>query len=140
MSTVLKRFSLVGVAVALLATGCGTGPAKAGSAAIVGGQAITLKTVQERTVTVLNKEPGAKEARDRGQLKLDGISREVLANEVLHKLVEEAARRENIRVDETKVYDAVQQAGGAEAASSQSIHDATNINRFVRDTIQHRPA
>ncbi|MGW4211666.1 SurA N-terminal domain-containing protein [Lentzea sp. NPDC004789] len=133
MSTVLKRFSLVGVAVALLATGCGTGPAKAGSAAIVGDQAITLETVQDRTVRVLNKEPGAKQARDRGQFKLEQISRAVLANEILHRFAENAAQRENITVDETKVYDVVQQAGGPEAASADSLNDATNIHRQVRD-------
>src|SRR5688572_23516319 len=112
-----------------MATGCGTGPAKAGSAAIVGGQAIKLETVQERTVTVLNKEPGAKEARDQGQLKLDELSRVVLADEITHKLAEYAAQHENITVDENKIYDSVKEAGGAEAASAQSIHDATTVHR-----------
>ena len=103
MSTVLKRFSLVGVAVALLATGCGTGPAKAGSAAIVGGQAINLETVQGRTITVLKKEPAAQQMQDQG--KLDQVSRLVLADEITHKIADHAAQRENITVDETKVYD-----------------------------------
>jgi hypothetical protein len=133
VSTVLKRFSLVGVAVALLATGCGTGPAKAGSAAIVGGQAIELKTVQDRTITVLKKEPAAQQMQDQG--KLDQVSRLVLADEITHKIAEHAAQRENITVDETKVYDAVQEKGGPEAAAKQSEQDATTIYRRQRDVL-----
>ncbi|WP_434450897.1 hypothetical protein [Lentzea sp. E54] len=133
MSTVLKRFSLVGVAVALLATGCGTGPAKAGSAAIVGDQSIDLETVQGRTVTVLKKEPAAQQMQDQG--KLDGVSRLVLADEITHKIAEHAAQRENITVDETKVYDAVQEKGGPEEASKQSEQDATTIHRRQRDVL-----
>lgn len=135
MSTVLKRFSLVGVAVlfAVSAVGCGTGPAKAGSAAIVGGQAINLETVQERTITVLKKEPAAKQMQDQG--KLDQVSRLVLADEITHKIAEHAAQRENITVDETKVYDAVQEKGGPEAAAKQSEQDATTIYRRQRDVL-----
>ncbi|MFD9706376.1 hypothetical protein [Lentzea sp. NPDC059081] len=133
MSTVLKRFSLVGVAVALLATGCGTGPAKAGSAAIVDGQAIQLKTVQDRTTTVLKKEPVAQQMQNQG--KLDQISRWVLADEIAHKIVEHAAQRENITIDETRVYDAVKQRGGEDAASQQSVQDPTTIHRFQRDAL-----
>lgn len=133
MSTVLKRFSLVGVAVALLATGCTAGPAKAGSAAIVGGQSIELKTVQERTITVLKKEPAAQQMQDQG--KLDQVSRLVLADEITHKIAEHAAQRENITVDETKVYDAVQERGGPEAASKQSEQDASTIHRRQRDVL-----
>jgi len=133
VSTVLKRFSLVGVAVALLATGCGTGPAKAGSAAIVGGQAIELQTVQDRTITVLKKEPAAQQMQDQG--KLDQVSRLVLADEITHKIAEYAGQRENITVDETKVYDAIQERGGPEEASKQSEHDATTIHRRQRDAM-----
>jgi hypothetical protein len=133
VSTVLKRFSLVGVAVALLATGCGTGPAKAGSAAIVGDQVIDLKTVQDRTIAVLKKEPGAQQLQDQG--KLDQISRWVLADEITHKIVEHAAQRENIKVDETKVYDAVQERGGPEEAAKRSVQDAGTIHRFQRDAL-----
>ncbi|SEQ19069.1 hypothetical protein SAMN05216188_102346 [Lentzea xinjiangensis] len=133
MSTVLKRFSLVGVAVTLLVTGCGTGPAKAGSAAIVGGQAIDLETVQDRTVTVLKKEPAAQQMQ--GQGKLDQVSRLVLADEITHRIADHAAQRENITVDETKVYDAVQEKGGPEEASKQSEQDATTIHRRQRDVL-----
>ncbi|SDP51491.1 hypothetical protein [Lentzea jiangxiensis] len=133
MSTVLKRFSLVGVAVALLATGCGAGPAKAGSAAIVGDQAVALETVQDRTVKVLKKEPAAQQMQDQG--KLDGVSRLVLADEITHKIAEAAARRENITVDETKVYDAVQEKGGPVEAAKQSEQDETTIHRRQRDVL-----
>ncbi|MGW6444627.1 hypothetical protein [Lentzea sp. NPDC055074] len=133
MSTVLKRFSLVGVAVALLATGCGTGPAKAGSAAIVGDQAINLETVQERTVKVLKKEPAAQQMQDQG--KLDQVSRLVLSDEISHKLAERAAQIENITVDETKVFDAIKEKGGPEAASKQSEQDETTIYRHQRDVL-----
>jgi hypothetical protein len=135
VSTVLKRFSLVGVAalLAVSAVGCATGPAKAGSAAIVGGQAINLETVQERTITVLKKEPAAQQMQDQG--KLDQVSRLVLADEITHKIAEHAAQRENITVDETKVYDAVQEKGGPEAAAKQSEQDATTIYRRQRDVL-----
>jgi hypothetical protein len=135
VSTVLKRFSLVGVAAlfTVSAVGCGTGPAKAGSAAIVGGQAINLETVQERTITVLKKEPAAQQMQDQG--KLDQVSRLVLADEITHKIAEYAAQRENITVDETKVYDAVQEKGGPEAAAKQSEQDASTIYRRQRDVL-----
>jgi len=133
VSTVLKRFSLVGVAVALLATGCGTGPAKAGSAAIVGDQTVSLETVQGRTVTVLKKETAAQQMQDQG--KLDQVSRLVLADEITHQIAAAAAQRENITVDETKVYDAVQEKGGPEEASKQSEQDATTIYRRQRDAL-----
>jgi hypothetical protein len=133
VSTVLKRFSLVGVAVALLATGCGTGPAKAGSAAIVGDQAIDLQTVQDRTVKVLKKEPAAQQMQDQG--KLDQVSKLVLADEINHKLAERAAQLENITVDETKVYDAIKEKGGPEAAAKQSEQDETTIYRRQRDVL-----
>jgi hypothetical protein len=133
VSTVLKRFSLVGVAVALLATGCASGPAKAGSAAIVGDQTINLETVQDRTVRVLKKEPAAQQMQDQG--KLDQVSKLVLADEITHKIAEYAAQRENITVDETKVYDAVQEKGGPEAAAKQSEQDETTIYRRQRDVL-----
>lgn len=133
MSTVLKRFSLVGVAVALLATGCGTGPAKAGSAAIVGDQTINLETVQDRTVKVLKKEPAAQQMQDQG--KLDQVSKLVLADEISHLIAARAAERENITVDETKVYDAIQEKGGPEAAAKQSEQDETTIYRRQRDVL-----
>ncbi len=135
MSTVLKRFSLVGVAALLTvsAVGCGTGPAKAGSAAIVGGQTIDLKTVQDRTIAVLKKEPAAQQWQQQG--KLDQVSRWVLADEIIHKIVEHAAQRENIKVDETKVYDAVQERGGPDEASKRSVQDATTIHRKQRDAL-----
>ncbi|GLY52678.1 hypothetical protein [Lentzea sp. NBRC 102530] len=133
MSTVLKRFSLVGVAVALLATGCGTGPDKAGSAAIVGGETIGLQTVQDRTVKVLKKEPAAQQMQDQG--KLDQVSKLVLADEITHQIAAAAAQRENITVDETKVYDAIKEKGGPEAAAKQSEHDETTIYRRQRDVL-----
>ncbi|GHH54521.1 hypothetical protein [Lentzea cavernae] len=133
MSTVLKRFSLVGVAVALLATGCGTGPAKAGSAAIVGDQTIGLETVQDRTVKVLKKEPAAQQMQDQG--KLDQVSKLVVADEISHRIAARAAELENITVDETKVYDAIQEKGGPEAAAKQSEQDETTIYRRQRDVL-----
>ena len=135
MSTVLKRFSLVGVAVALLATGCGTGPAKAGSAAIVGGETIDLATLQDRTVKLLKEKPGAQQAWDQGRLKLDEVSRAVLSDEVLHQVVQTAAQRANITIDEKRVYDVVDQEGGPEVLSAQGIHDPSNIHRWVRDVM-----
>ncbi|HEX7308424.1 hypothetical protein [Lentzea sp.] len=133
MSTVLKRFSLVGVAVALLATGCGTGPAKAGSAAIVGDQTISLETVQDRTVKVLKKEPAAQQMQ--GQGKLDQVSRLVVADEITHQIAAAAAQRENITVDETKVFDEVNAKGGPEEAAKQSEQDADTIYRRQRDVL-----
>ncbi|SDG78955.1 SurA N-terminal domain-containing protein [Lentzea fradiae] len=135
MSTVLKRLSLVGVAALLAVTvvGCGSEPAKAGSAAIVGGQTIDLETVQDRTVTVLKKEPAAQQMQDQG--KLDQVSRLVLADEITHRIADHAAQREGITVDETEVYDAVQEKGGPEEASKQSEQDATTIHRRQRDVL-----
>jgi hypothetical protein len=84
-------------------------------------------------VKVLKKEPAAQQMQDQG--KLDQVSRLVLADEITHKIAEYAAQRENITVDETKVYDAVEEKGGPEAAAKQSEQDATTIHRRTRDVL-----
>ncbi|MBW4719141.1 SurA N-terminal domain-containing protein [Saccharothrix obliqua] len=133
MRTVQRRFTLVGAAVALLVAGCGTGPSQVGSAAIIGDTAIPLEQVQQRLDTVLKKEPEAQQLHE--QRKLDQVSRQLVTLSVQHELIERAARREGITVSEDAVTESVQNAGGAEVASQNTVYDATTFRERAKDQL-----
>ena len=133
MSTVLKRFSLLGAAVGLLVAGCGTGPAQAGSAVIIGDTSIPLEVVQQRLDTVLKTEPEARKLQEQG--KLAQVASAIVTDVVRHELLKRAAQQEGITVDETEVTKTLENAGGAEEASKNNIHDPSTIRDLVRDTL-----
>ncbi|TWP48700.1 hypothetical protein FKR81_27660 [Lentzea tibetensis] len=133
MSTVLKRFSLLGAAVGLLLAGCGTGPSQAGSAVIIGDTSIPLEVVQQRLDTVLRTEPEARKLQEQG--KLAQVASAIVTDLVRHELLKRAAQQEGITVDETEVDKTLENAGGAETAAQNNIHDVATIRDFVRDTL-----
>ncbi|QFZ16656.1 SurA N-terminal domain-containing protein [Saccharothrix syringae] len=133
MRTVQRRFTLIGAAVALLVAGCGSGPAQVGSAAIVGDTALPLETVQQRLDVVLKKEPEARKMHD--QRKLDTVARQLVTLGVQHQLIEQAAAREGVTVSEEEVAESVEQAGGADLASQNTVYDAETFRERARDQL-----
>ncbi|ONI86218.1 hypothetical protein ALI22I_26330 [Saccharothrix sp. ALI-22-I] len=136
MRTVQRRFTLIGAAVAtvaLLVAGCGTGPGHVGSAAIVGDTVLPLEQVQQRLDIVLKKEPEAQKLHD--QRKLDQVARQLVTLGVQHELVELAARREGVTVSEEAVTEAVDQAGGADLASQNTVYDAATFRERAKDQL-----
>ncbi|MFI9011949.1 SurA N-terminal domain-containing protein [Actinosynnema sp. NPDC053489] len=133
MRTVQRRFTLIGAAVALLVAGCGSGPGHVGSAAIVGDAVLPLEQVQQRLDVVLKKEPEAQKLHD--QRKLDQVARQLVTLGVQHELIEQAARREGVSVSEEAVTRSVEQAGGAELASKNTVYDAQTFRERARDQL-----
>ncbi|CCH28051.1 SurA N-terminal domain-containing protein [Actinosynnema sp. NPDC047251] len=133
MRTVQRRFTLVGAAVALLVAGCGSGPSQVGSAAIIGDTVIPLELVQQRLDTVLKKEPEAQKLHE--QHKLDQVSRQLVTLGVQHELIERAAQREGVTVSEEAVTESVDNAGGAEAASQNTVYDAATFRERAKDQL-----
>ncbi|MEV0679925.1 SurA N-terminal domain-containing protein [Actinosynnema sp. NPDC050436] len=133
MRTVQRRFTLVGAAVALLVAGCGSGPGQVGSAAIIGDTVIPLEQVQQRLDTVLKKEPEAQKLHE--QRKLDQVSRQLVTLGVQHELIERAAQREGVTVSEEAVTESVENAGGAEAASQNTVYDAATFRERAKDQL-----
>jgi TolA-binding protein len=119
--------------VGALLAGCGSGPAQAPSAVIVGNTSVSLNTVQQRVDQVLAKEPAAQQLQQ--QHKLDQVSRQVVQMAVWHELARQGAAREGIAVDEQQVSQLVDQAGGAEQASKGTIYDATTFRDRARDQL-----
>ncbi|MBY8848201.1 SurA N-terminal domain-containing protein [Saccharothrix longispora] len=133
MRTAQRRSTLIAAAVALLVAGCGTGPAKVGSAAIVGDTVLPLQTVQQRLEVVLDKEPEARKLHD--QRKLDQVARQLVTLGVQHELIGLAAQREGITVSEEDVAESVEQAGGADMASQNTVYDATTFRERAKDQL-----
>ncbi|KOX21469.1 hypothetical protein ADK67_27215 [Saccharothrix sp. NRRL B-16348] len=124
---------MIGAAVALLVAGCGTGPGHVGSAAIVGDTVLPLEQVQQRLDIVLKKEPEAQKLHD--QRKLDQVARQLVTLGVQHELIEQAARREGVSVSEEDVTESVEQAGGAELASQNTVYDAATFRERAKDQL-----
>lgn len=121
-------------AAAAVLTGCGSGPSQVGSAAIVGSTVVSLGDTQQRIDAALAK-PGLID-----QLKLQGdkpadISREVVSRAVQHVLLDEAARREGIRVTDDQVNAELTREGGVDALVEATIYDNDSVREAVRDQL-----
>jgi hypothetical protein len=122
------------VAAAAFLTGCGAGPNQVGSAAIVGSTVVSLGDVQSKIDGALSK-PGLLD-----QLKLQGdkpadVSREVISRAVQHVLLEEAGRRESIRVTDDQVNAELTREGGVDALVETTIYDKVSVREAVRDQL-----
>ncbi|MEU5691649.1 hypothetical protein [Actinosynnema sp. NPDC020468] len=134
MRTLHRRFTLVGAAAALLvASGCGTGPSRVGTAMIIGDKVIPLEQVQDWTSTVLKEKPAAQQALQ--QHKLGDVARSVAGTIIRHELIATAAQREGVQVDEAAVSQAIEDAGGAEAASEATVYSASNFRTRAADQL-----
>jgi hypothetical protein len=130
----LTHHAVVLAAAAAVLTGCGSGPSQVGSAAIVGSTVVSLGDTQQRIDAALAK-PGLID-----QLKLQGdkpadISREVVSRAVQHVLLDEAARREGIRVTDDQVNAELTREGGVDALVEATIYDNDSVREAVRDQL-----
>lgn len=144
----MRRLSslVAAVVVALLVlAGCGTGPDRAGAAAIVGTTVIPISEIQDNLRTAV---PDLRIAVDQ-QAAQQGIapgapippqllaqeSRRLVTVRVLHELIAEQARRDGIVVAPQRVDAALARAGGAEAAAAGSGFDPATIRGLVADQL-----
>lgn len=130
-STLLGAF---GAVVGVLLAGCGSGPAQASSAAIVGDVSIPLERVQNQIDVVLKKEPAAQEYQRQRTLDAQ-VSQPIVTLAVQHELIAAAAKREGITVDENAVTQVVDSLGGAELASQRTVNDPATFRQRVRDQL-----
>ncbi len=117
------RTRLVGIlagltAVALAVTGCGTVP---GAAIEIDGMTIPQQTVQQRTDAILTDTMPAGQSSDVDPQTRAMLNRDQTTDLVRHELVKDAARAENIDVDETKVNAFIADNGGS-ASIAQQLH------------------
>ncbi|HET9257953.1 MAG TPA: hypothetical protein VFO16_22505 [Pseudonocardiaceae bacterium] len=125
---------VAGVAAAgALLSGCGVSQLSA--AAFVGGTEIPVGQVHSQLVSVLHKEdPGAR-AQLAASHQLDDLSRKLLTLRIQHQLLEIAAQRAGVSVDQTQVDKLIAEVGGAEAASKGTIYDATTYRERAKDKL-----
>lgn len=117
---------------ALLA-GCGSGPQQSSSAAIVGDQAIDLGAVQHEIQWMLDNVPQAKQAQD--QRKFGQISQSIVLGKVRHELLNVAAQRAGIRVDQREVTQLVDSIGGVQEAAKANGVIPERVHEIAADTL-----
>ncbi|MDD7937673.1 hypothetical protein PHK61_04465 [Actinomycetospora lutea] len=144
----MRRLSalVASIVVALLVlAGCGTGPDRAGAAAIVGTTVIPISEIQDNLRTAV---PDLRIAVDQ-QAAQQGVapgapippqllaqeSRRLVTVRVLHELIAEQSRRDGIVVAPQRVDAALARAGGAEAAAAGSGFDPATIRGLVADQL-----
>ena len=132
MSRRVTVFAVVALA-GLLLTGCGSDVKDPNTAALVGTQVVPLDTTQQDISAVLAKETEARSYLQ--QHKFDQAAREILAVKVKHLLAQEAAKQENIMVNQDQVDKAVASQGGAKAASAGTIYTAQSYRDSIWDSL-----
>ncbi|MGH3788190.1 MAG: SurA N-terminal domain-containing protein [Pseudonocardiaceae bacterium] len=134
MGTVLRAAAGVAVA-ALLIGGCGSGPSQLGAAAFVDGAEIPVGQVRDQLVTVLTKEGPQARAQLTAGRQLDDLSRKIVTLRIRHQLLDIAARRAGLTVDQARVEQLITEVGGAEAGSKGTIFDADAYRERTRDRL-----
>ncbi|RJQ71639.1 hypothetical protein D5S17_27995 [Pseudonocardiaceae bacterium YIM PH 21723] len=124
----IAAFTLLGVV-----TGCGSGPSRANAAAVIGDTTIPVSDIQQRLDAVLKKEPGADKLSQ--QRRLDDVSRQLVTLAVRHELIQQAAKRENLSVDEKQINDLIDQVGGAEKASKGTVYTPERFHERTSDQL-----
>lgn len=134
VGTVLRAAAGVAVA-ALLIGGCGSGPSQLGAAAFVDGAEIPVGQVRDQLVTVLTKEGPQARAQLTAGRQLDDLSRKIVTLRIRHQLLDIAARRAGLTVDQARVEQLITEVGGAEAGSKGTIFDAGAYRERTRDRL-----
>jgi hypothetical protein len=132
--SVLRAAGGVAAAV-LLIGGCSFGSSQLGAAAFVDGAEISLEQVHGQLVTVLAKEGPQARAQLVAGHQLDDVSRKILTVRIRHQLLEIAARRAGLTVDQARVDRRIKEAGGAEVASKGTIFDASGYRERAKDKL-----
>ncbi|MGH3586612.1 MAG: hypothetical protein ACRDQ0_09840, partial [Pseudonocardia sp.] len=115
-------------------SGCG-GPSQAGTAVFIGDQAVPLEFVQAEASAVLDRAGGADALRASGKDPAQ-LSRGVVTNEVLHRLVSGKAAEYGVAVTDAQIDELIAANGGAEAVLAQSGQpDLPTLRRKARDQL-----
>lgn len=135
MSRIHRRLA---PAIALLASaamlaGCGEGPTRAASAAVVGEEAIPLEEVQQETSWLVNNLPEARQAEQEGNLAL--YSRHILQTRVVSELLDVTAQREGLSADPQEVNERIDALGGRDEAPQAAGISPERVEDFVGEMI-----
>ena len=114
------RLLVLGAVAAVLLTGCGVEPGRAGAAAIVGGTRIPVAEVQSWMREAFAQDPDL-EQRLQQQGRLDDSAREIAGHLVKQELVEQVAQREGLRVSPGRVEEVIDRHGGVEEITRGSL-------------------
>lgn len=125
------RRLFAGVAVfGVLVSGCG-GPPQAGSAVIVGDDAVPLGQVQSALTAMLAKVPA-----DQRQAGQDiAFARSIVTNDVLHSLLGRLGSTAGIAVSDTDIDTFLEQQGGAAALEQSTGLDADELRKESHDLL-----
>lgn len=126
-----------GLAVLLL-SGCGSGSVRPGAAALVGDERIPVDTLQEVVERGL-ADPQAEQTLGQDR---SAFQRQVLSRLVNREVLQAAAEREGVRVDDgdvdAQLQDFAAQAGGEEALEAQAAQNGISpedLQPFLRDVV-----
>jgi hypothetical protein len=121
------------VATGLLVGGCGS--SRIGVAAFVDGTQISQNQVHQQLVNVLGKEGPQARAELVAGHQLDDVTRKIVTLRIRHQLLDIAARRAGVTVDQGQVNRLISEVGGAQAASKGTIYDANSYRERARDKL-----
>jgi len=128
--------AVAGIAAAgLLVGGCGLGPSQLGAAAFVDGTEIPLEQVHSQLARVLTKEGPQVRAELEASHQLGDVSRKIVTVQIRHQLLDVAAHRAGLGVNQARVNRLIMELGGAEVASKGTIFDANGYRERARDKL-----
>ena len=125
---------IVGViAAGLLVGGCGS--SRLGVAAFIDGTQVSQDQVHQQLVAVLNKEGPQARAELVAGHQLDDVTRKIITLRIRHQLLDIAARRAGVTIDQAQVNRLIKEVGGAKAASKGTIFDANSYRERAHDKL-----
>ena len=114
-------------------SGCG-GPSQAGTAVIIGDDAVPLENVQTQLDMALAKPDRVAQLTAQGGSTAD-VARSIVTRAVLHDLLAAGRREEGITVTDAQVDAQIAENGGADALLDGSLYDVPALRERVRDNL-----
>ena len=121
------------IAAGLLVGGCGS--SRLGVAAFIDGTQVSQDQVHQQLVAVLNKEGPQARAELVAGHQLDDVTRKIITLRIRHQLLDIAARRAGVTIDQAQVNRLIKEVGGAKAASKGTIFDANSYRERAHDKL-----
>ncbi|GAA2539322.1 hypothetical protein GCM10010210_06770 [Pseudonocardia hydrocarbonoxydans] len=125
--------------VGAMVSGCGTGPSQAGSAAIVGSEAIALGTVQDQIAIALGPDKAeAVQGRNQGAGGGYGpsqVAREIVTSAILGDLLDRRTAEEGIVISDADLDAALATAGSPEDLARSSLYTPEVQREKIRDDL-----
>jgi hypothetical protein len=114
-------------------SGCG-GPNQAGTAVIVGADAVPIEHIQSQLDTALAKKDLMAQLTAQGGTTGE-LARSIVTRAVLHDLLDRRAAEEGIVVTDSQIDAHIAQNGGADALLDGSLYDLPMLRQRVRDDL-----